>query len=64
MDLFKREGSESLGDTTRVRLRGKTRGVRQATACPKLFDMAMFSDAVTGWYRDEFVREHLPAVRH
>jgi pyruvate,water dikinase len=29
------------------------------TAYTKQLDMAMFNDAVTDWYRDEFVREHL-----
>ncbi|HEY5997690.1 MAG TPA: PEP/pyruvate-binding domain-containing protein [bacterium] len=29
------------------------------TAYTKQLDMAMFNDAVTNWYRDEFVREHL-----
>lgn len=34
------------------------------TAYTKQLDMAMFNDAVTDWYRDEFVREHLaPADR-
>jgi pyruvate,water dikinase len=33
------------------------------TAYTKQLDMAMFNDAVTDWYRDEFLREHLaPAV--
>ena len=31
------------------------------TAYTKQLDMAMFNDAVTDWYRDEFVREHLGA---
>jgi pyruvate,water dikinase len=29
------------------------------TAYTKQLDMAMFNDAVTDWYRDEFVREHV-----
>lgn len=29
------------------------------TAYTKQLGMAMFNDAVTDWYRDEFVREHL-----
>ncbi len=29
------------------------------TAYTKQLDMAMFNDAVTDWYRDEFLREHL-----
>ena len=32
------------------------------TAYTKQLDMAMFNDAVTDWYRDEFVREHLAAT--
>lgn len=32
------------------------------TAYTKQLDMAMFNDAVADWYRDEFVRDHLPGA--
>jgi pyruvate,water dikinase len=39
---------------------GKLESLGRLTAYTKQLDMAMFNDDVTDWYRDEFLRDHLP----
>jgi pyruvate,water dikinase len=43
----------------RAELERTLEAMGRLTAYTKQLDMAMFNDAVTDWYRDEFVREHL-----
>jgi pyruvate,water dikinase len=43
----------------RAELERTLEALGKLTAYTKQLDMAMFNDAVTDWYRDEFVREHL-----
>jgi pyruvate,water dikinase len=49
----------------RPQLEGTLEALGKLTAYTKQLDMAMFNEAVTDWYRDEFAREHLspPAPR-
>jgi len=58
-DIPKRSPAGGRQHPARGHCQSKIEALGKLTAYTKQPDMAMFNDAVTDWYRDKFVREHL-----